>query len=258
MRREKNVGGRYGSMNYGIGALFKKTGVVLFLFLAFGAFAFWAPGASAESGFYTTSCAPCHGASPNTCNGCHAHGIHSNRSKNNINLVATTNKSTYAPGEAMTVTLAGGYRNGWVRALLRDGTGVIVSRSTPPGSTGGVTTSVLPYTFTVTPTGTTLTAPTTPGTYTYTAAWYGNKYDLAERGGTTFFGPNWTPDSTNPNHGEERVSTTFTVVAAAPTLSSIAVTGAASVNEGSTAQYTATATWSDSSTTNVTDRKSVV
>ena len=197
---------------------------VLFCFLALAAFAVWAPGVHAESGFYSTNCGGCHTVT-STCNGCHGHGVHSSTAQNDFNLRATANKATYTPGEAMTVTLIGGYRNGWVRALLRNDAGVIVSRSTPAGSMGGVTTSVLPYTFTLTPTGTTLTAPTTPGTYTYMAAWYGNRYDLAERGGTTTFGPNWTPDPTNTNHGEERVPVTFTVTAA-PVAGSLSITPA--------------------------------
>lgn len=41
---------------------------------------------------------------------------------------------------------------------------------------------------------------------------------------------------------------TVTVVAAAPTLSSITIVGASSVNEGATSTYTATANWSDGST----------
>ena len=199
-----------------------------FCLVAIAAFAFWTPDVLAESGFFSPNCGGCHTVSA-TCNGCHGHGVHSSTAQNDFNLRATPNKASYAPGEAMTVTLTGGYRNGWVRALLRNDAGVIVSRSTPAGSMGGVTTSVLPYTFTLTPAGATLTAPTTPGTYTYMAAWYGNRYDLAERGGTTVFGPNWTPDPTNSNHGEERVPVTITVAAAnnpAPTLSSLSPTSA--------------------------------
>ena len=211
-------------MMHGSGIRHQRIFTVLFCFLALAAFAVWAPGVHAESGFYSTNCGGCHTVT-STCNGCHGHGVHSSTAQNDFNLRATANKATYTPGEAMTVTLIGGYRNGWVRALLRNDAGVIVSRSTPAGSMGGVTTSVLPYTFTLTPTGTTLTAPTTPGTYTYMAAWYGNRYDLAERGGTTTFGPNWTPDPTNTNHGEERVPVTFTVTAA-PVAGSLSITPA--------------------------------
>ena len=219
----KNFFGGAGMM-HGSGIRHQRIFTVLFCFLALAAFAVWAPGVHAESGFYSTNCGGCHTVT-STCNGCHGHGVHSSTAQNDFNLRATANKATYTPGEAMTVTLIGGYRNGWVRALLRNDAGVIVSRSTPAGSMGGVTTSVLPYTFTLTPTGTTLTAPTTPGTYTYMAAWYGNRYDLAERGGTTTFGPNWTPDPTNTNHGEERVPVTFTVTAA-PVAGSLSITPA--------------------------------
>jgi hypothetical protein len=69
------------------------------------------------------------------------------------------------------------------------------------------------------------TAPAAAGTYTFTAAWYGNQFDLAQVGGTTTFGPNWTPDPSNPNHGQEKIATnSFTVAAGtdttAPTVSS--------------------------------------
>jgi len=47
-------------------------------------------------------------------------------------------------------------------------------------------------------------------------------------------------------------SVTVSIVNVPATLSSIAISGAASVNEGATSTYTATATWSDGTTTNVT------
>ena len=55
-------------------------------------------------------------------------------------------------------------------------------------------------------------APTTPGTYTWKVAWYGNQYDA----GSGTFGSGWTPDPTNPEHGYEIVNTnSFTVTAPA-------------------------------------------
>jgi len=58
--------------------------------------------------------------------------------------------------------------------------------------------------------------------------------------------------NTTNGTGNTTRAVSLTVNAAAVTLSSIAITGAASVNEGSTAQYAATATWSDGTTTNIT------
>jgi hypothetical protein len=63
-----------------------------------------------------------------------------------------------------------------------------------------------------------LTGGSHSGTYTFTAAWYGNRYDLSQVGGTTTFGPNWTPDPGNANHGQEKIATnSFTVTAGADT-----------------------------------------
>ena len=243
MSCEKIVAGRGGSMNHGIGTRHGKAGIAFFFLFAFAAVAFWAPGANAESGFFSSQgCTGCHAPSPTTCNGCHAHGTHPSSAKSSINLAAATNKTTYAPGETVSVTITGGYRTGWVRAILRNQSGVEVSRSTGT-ATGGMGGGAA---FPITLTG---PAPAVAGTYTFTASWYGNQYDKS----SPVFGPNWTPDPSNPNHGEEKVSTnSFTVTGAAVTLSSIAISGAASVNEGATSTYTATATWSDTTTTSVT------
>jgi len=161
--------------------------------------------AGAQSSYFANppgSCTGCHPASPTTCNGCHAHGVHSSSAKNNINLTAQTDQTEYAPGATVTVTLDGGYRTGWIRANLYDNTGTLVDTSTGPVGLGGGSG------FPVTLTG---PAPAAPGTYTFTAAWYGNAYDAA---GATF-GPGWTPDPGNANHGEERVPTnSFTVAPA--------------------------------------------
>ncbi|MGE5284207.1 MAG: Ig-like domain-containing protein [Actinomycetota bacterium] len=109
------------------------------------------------------------------------------------------------------MALTGGYRAGWVRAYLYDNVGVQVDISTGTNGLGGGATFPGPITLTG-------TAPTAAGTYTFTAAWYGNRFDLAQVGGTTTFGPNWTPDPSNPNHGQEKIATnSFTVTAAADT-----------------------------------------
>jgi hypothetical protein len=176
---------------------------------------FWIPKAEAESSFYSASCQSCHGSTPTTCDGCHAHGTHSSSSKNNIFISGATDKTTYAPGETVSVSVNGGYRTGWVRVILYDQNMVELKRST--GSTGMGGGAAYPMTLTA-------TAPMTPGTYTWNVAWYGNKYDLAEEGGTTFFGPRWTPDPNNPNHGQEIVSiNSFAVAGAAGPVDKVGV-----------------------------------
>jgi hypothetical protein len=141
--------------------------------------------AAAFSTYFTgaggCSTAGCHPASPTTCNGCHHHG--------KVNLAATTDKLTYSPGETVTVTFSGGSQSGWIRAYLYDNNGTQVDISTGPSGMGGGPG------FPVTLTG---PAPATPGTYTFTAAWFGNLYD--------------TGNTTNANHGQESVATnSFTV-----------------------------------------------
>ena len=132
----------------------------------------WAAQAWPFEGYYsggigtTTACTACHSPTVNTCAGCHAHGTHADATKISINLVASTDKATYAPGENVTVTVTGGYRGGWVRVNLYDQDMAPLASSSCPGGAGGCTTSVLPATLTT-------TAPTAPGTYTWRAAWYG-------------------------------------------------------------------------------------
>jgi ASPM-SPD-2-Hydin domain-containing protein len=145
--------------------------------------------ALAYSGYYDTNCSGCHGTTTSTCNGCHKHGTHD--TGGSINLTATANKSSYQPGETVSVTVNGGYRTGWVRAVLFDQSGAEISRS-PTGSSFPITISA--------------PAPTTPGTYTWQGAWYGNKYDAS---GATF--GNWTADTKNANHGWEKVAVTVVV-----------------------------------------------
>jgi len=172
-----------------------------FIAVLLAALAVSAPDAQGYGSLYDSECQTCHG-STRTCAGCHAHGVHSNNSKSDLNLTADTDKTTYSPGEAMTVTVDGGYRGNWVRVILYDETGTEITRSTGPSGIGGG--AALPVVLDA-------TAPLTPGTYTYTASWYGNQYDIVG----AYFGPNWTP-SANPGHGEEKVSTnSFDVVGAA-------------------------------------------
>ena len=111
------------------------AGSILFFFLLFAAFAVMAPNANAQSEYYGTNCAPCHGASPTTCNGCHHHG------PSGLNR-AVTSKATYAPGETVTVTFYGGRSSGatvgggWIRAILYLNN-VEIARSTGTGSPPG-------------------------------------------------------------------------------------------------------------------------
>jgi len=193
----------------------KITGrvAITFFFTVAMAMAFQPGGreAQAQSSYFTSQgCSACHTApAVATCNGCHAHGTHAGSAKNTINVTGTTNATSYAPGATVTVTINGGYRTGWVRAVLYDQNQVELARSNGNASDMGSSTT-LPATLSA-------PAPTTPGAYTWKVAWYGNKYDLTDAGaGTTVFGAGWTPDATNPNHGYEIVSTnSFTVTAPA-------------------------------------------
>ncbi|MBI2884485.1 MAG: choice-of-anchor D domain-containing protein, partial [Candidatus Methylomirabilis oxyfera] len=171
--------------------------------------------AEAQPEYFSTTglgkCAGCHAPpTPSTCNGCHSHGTHPSSAKNSINVAGATNKASYAPGEQVSVTITGGYQSGWIRAILYNQTMTELARSTGTATGGMGGGAGYPITLTA-------PAPTTPGTYTWNVAWYGNKFDLTDsQGGTTFFGPRWTPDPNNANHGREIVSTnSFTVAAAA-------------------------------------------
>lgn len=181
----------------------KSLSIAVSLFVALMVVSFDAPAVRAESGFFTSNCAGCHSGVSSTCAGCHAHGTHSGSSKSDINLTGRTGKTSYAPGEAVAVTINGGYRSGWVRAILFDQNMKELARST--GKTGEGGGASFPVTLSA-------PAPTAPGTYTWNVAWYGNKYDI----GGARFGTRWTPDSGNANHGMEVVSTNqFTVTGTA-------------------------------------------
>jgi hypothetical protein len=166
--------------------------------------------AAATSTLYANNCASCHSATVTTCNGCHAHGTHATSSKSGINITGTTGKTSYTPGESVTVTMTGGYRTGWIRAYLYDQNMVQLAISTGPTGEGGG--AAYPITFTA-------PAPAVAGNYTWSVAWYGNAYDT---GGATF-GSRWVPENAstgNAGHGREIVFTnSFDVVApAAPTI----------------------------------------
>jgi uncharacterized membrane protein len=175
-----------------------------------------APRAAAYSSYFSPNCATagCHVTSTSTCNGCHSHGTHSSSSKSDVNVAGTLGKTSFAAGETVSVTVTGGYRNGWVRVVLFDQNGTELARSSCPGGMGGCSTSVYPVTLTA-------PAPTTAGTYTWSVAWYGNKFDAGGASfgsgtSTTIRPGSFTPDPNNPNHGHQTVALqAFTVTAPA-------------------------------------------
>ncbi len=136
--------------------------LILFCFSAtLGVVQFIASESMAQSSYFTSrGCSGCHGAPVvATCNGCHHHG--------NSSLSAVTNKTSYAPGETVTVTLSGGSRSGWIKAILYDQTGAQVAASSGNASgMGGSTTFPAPLTA---------PAPTTAGNYTWKMAYFGNQ-----------------------------------------------------------------------------------
>ena len=194
-----------------------KFSFIVFCLLAMAAFAMGVNDAEARSNFWDGQgeCATCHTDDDVSCAGCHAHGVHSDAGKDDINVLASTDKATYTPGETVTVSITGGYRPGWVRAILYNENGVEVDRSEGPGcGTGGADNGCGGGEEFPGPIVLTAPAPSTPGPYIWEASWYGNEYDLGDIGETTFFGPGWTPDPDNPMHGEEIVFTNpFDVVA---------------------------------------------
>ncbi|MBJ6751543.1 Ig-like domain-containing protein [Geomonas anaerohicana] len=179
--------------------------LVLFVFaLSLLSFQLWRNEAQAQSSYYTTmGCVNCHTAT-STCNGCHAHGTHATSTKNTINVAGATDKTSYAPGDTVSVTITGGYRTGWVRAVLLDQNGAQVAISNGAASGMGSSTTL--------PAILTAPAPAAAGTYTWQVGWYGNQYDTS----SAAFGAGWTPDPNNPNHGYQYVSTNSFTVAAAP------------------------------------------
>ena len=217
MTREKIVDGRGGNMNHGNGTRHGKAGFVFFFLLVCTALAFWAPGANAQSSYYVDrGCSTCHGATPTTCNGCHEHGV---IGRTGSAQSATVNKTTFAPGENVIVTLRGGRTSsatngtgGWVRGILyRDNVEIARSAGTvAPGNSGPSGGSGLPITFTT-------AAPTTPGPYTYAAAWFGN---TGNNGST---------------HGEVRAPSITITVSAASAAGPMTVTPAGGLTSSGTA-----------------------
>jgi hypothetical protein len=239
------------------GTNYPTAGIVLFLLLI-GAFAVWAPGAVASSGYFSSQgCISCH-ANQNTggndfCGMCHAHGAHSGSAKNDINVKGTPNKTSYAPGETVSVQITGGYRPSRARAILYDQSGTQIAIST---GTGGI-----PVNAPLWPVTLTAPAPSAPGTYTWKIAWYGNKFDASSAAfGTN--GSTWTADPNNANHGWETIPiASFTVQAASdttpPTVSSTAPANSASnINPGTAVTATFSEAVSNVTTTTFTLRAS--
>jgi len=201
----------------------KKILITVLLIVCAVAFVTWmagTPTADARSSFYTDAgCQACHG-STSTCNGCHSHGTHADRNKNNINITGVTDKTAYFAGETMSVTVSGGYKTGRVRAILYNQSMQEVARST----------GEFPITLTA-------SAPATAGpSYRYSVSWYGNRYDAAGAIYQTDCSSTQTTNcwkaSTNPNHGEEIVETTAFAVTVSTEENNAALCGDGIDNDG--------------------------
>jgi len=283
MTRETIAGGRCEGMNYGTGISHGKAGFVIFLLL-FIAFAVFANGAEASRG-YLTSFSATYPNSPLTkdCLICHTTTTASSSTRNpygsaygnnnhdfaaiesldsdgdNFSNIAEINGGTY-PGNASSVPA------GSVAGPMTVSSGNLTSSGTPGGP-------FIPssQSFTVTNTGTASMAWTASKTQSWVT--------LSSAGGTLAagatatvtatigsganslaagsYGDTVTFTNTSNGTGNATRSIGLTINAGSVSLSSIAITGLTSVNEGATATYTATATWSDGSTTTVTPAWSV-
>ena len=233
----------------------KKVLFTVFVIVCAFMFVSWisgTPTADARSNFYTDAgCQACHG-STSTCNGCHSHGTHSSSGKTDVNITGTTSKTTYAPGETVSVTINGGYKTGWVRAILYDQTmkQVAISKGTiASGASAPSNGPAFPITLSA-------PAPATAGTYKWNVSWYGNKNDASgayfQTACSSTVTTNCWKASTNSNHGEAIVATNSFTVATSTTCTRIAPTvtfntTAQTVNPGGTVTYTATVTNKDTS-----------
>ena len=237
----------------------KKVFSTAFMVVSAFAFVSWingTPTTEARSTYYSANgCQACHGTT-STCNGCHSHGTHSSSSKTGVNVKGATNKTSYAPGETVSVTITGGYKTGWIRAILYDQTmkQVAISKGTiksgasaPSGGPGFPITLSAP-------------APTTTGTYTWNVSWYGNKFDATgaffQQACSSTVTTNCWKASTNANHGEAIVATNSFTVAAVSGCTRVAPTvtfnpTAQNVAAGGTVTYTATVTNKDTGTSSL-------
>ncbi|MBI5116108.1 putative metal-binding motif-containing protein [Candidatus Poribacteria bacterium] len=160
--------------------------------------------ARAESSFFGNYCSGCHSNDTVSCNACHAHGVWQDSSRRVINLTATTDLDRYRPGQTVTVTFSGGYRTGWIRAILYDHNMQEVDRVTGPTGMGddgsGSPAQRYPVTLAA-------PAPSTPGFYTWSASWFGAPFDKGN--------PTVQP------HKEENVPTNTFEVFALPTCADV-------------------------------------
>ena len=163
----------------------RKKFILLVCMMVLMAFAIAMPDAFAHPSYYANWCQGCHGGSTSspspsngaTCMGCHHHG--------GSNFTATADRLEYAPGDTVIVTLELNPnridRGGWIRAELFDkaapsnNDASIYTASNPcpncpPDSgVGGVDGITTEYPATLI-----ANAPSAPGTYTWSAAWFGN------------------------------------------------------------------------------------
>ncbi len=135
--------------------------------------------ALAHPSYFTANCAGCHSNDTATCDGCHAHGVWRDSNRTVNNLTASTDLAQYRPGQTVTVTFSGGYRYGWIRAKLYDQSGAEISRITGPTSMGDDGSGSLTQQF---PVMMSAPAPSTPGLYRWTAAWFGSPFDKGNSG----------------------------------------------------------------------------
>jgi len=206
-----------------------KSRLTIVAFAIFGLFIGWISDASAFSSFFNSqgcNAAGCHDgtlpiATP-TCNGCHAHGTHSDSNKNDLNVTATTDAATYSVGDTIAITVNGGYKTDWVRVNVYDENGTVIAQSkgtcdttTSSGTacSNGLATPIILQ----------VTAGAT-GTQMWTASWYGNENDASGSAGgvngtqsTNFAEVGWLPDASNTAHGEEIVLIAAFTVNTAPT-----------------------------------------
>lgn len=161
----------------------------------------------------------------NTCNACHAHGSHSDSGKNDLNVTAITDASSYNVGDTIEITVTSGYKNGWARINVYDDSGALVAQSKGACDSTVSSGSACAEGEHMVSTGIKLTATaSSTGTQMWTASWYGNSNDtggsaggdnaMVNSSGVTV--PGWLPDSGNSGHGEEIVAiAAFTVNEAA-------------------------------------------
>ncbi len=131
--------------------------------------------ASAESSYFSAYCAACHSNDTASCNGCHSHGVWQDSNRTTKNLTATTDLDRYQPGQTVTVTFGGGYRRGWIRAKLYDQNNNEIDRVTGPTGMGDDGSGSMAQQF---PVILQAPAPSTPGFYRWTAAWFGAPFDV--------------------------------------------------------------------------------